>query len=119
MHPTTLKMQEKLQQIKDKPQHVRENIALGISGGITLLVFIGWAGSLASTHTFAISSPIPASATIASPLAKATETKESFSNLLGAAGAPGKESMQAPRITIVDSPAEEFTLAPDQTVIHY
>lgn len=112
-------MQERLQHIKDKPQHVRENIALGISGGITLLVFIGWAGSLASSHTFAISPPLPAGPEITQPLAKVAESKDSFTNLLGAVGGRGKNSDADPQIIIVDSPTESSAPAPEQTVIHF
>jgi hypothetical protein len=112
-------MQEKLQTIKDKPQHVRENIALGISGGITLLVFLGWGASLANSHTFAITSPIPNTPDVASPLAKAGETKQSVSNLLGAVGAVASGSSTEPKIQIVDSPTPSSAPAPEQTVIHF
>lgn len=112
-------MQEKLQTIKDKPQHVRENIALAISGGITLIVFLGWGVSLANSHTFAISSPVPTSPELTSPLAKADETKKSVSNLVGAVGALSSGSSTEPKIQIVDSPTQISAPEPEQTVIHF
>ncbi len=112
-------MQEKLQTIKEKPQHVRENIALAISGGITLIVFLGWGVSLANSHTFAITSPIPTSSDVASPLAKADETKQSVSNLVGAVGAVASGSSTEPKIQIVDSPTQQAAPTPEQTVIHF
>ena len=113
-------MQERLQAIKDKPQHVRENIALAISGGITLIVFLGWAGSLANSRVFSLNAPITRTADIENPLAKASETKQSVSNLLGAAGASKTKDENAPAIQIVDSPAPEKTLqVQEQTIIHF
>lgn len=112
-------MQEHLDSIKEKPQHVRENIAIAISGGITLLVFLGWAGTLASSHTFAISNPITPTPEVADQLAKAGETKDSFSNLLGAAGTAGSSASSGPAITVVDSPSPEPSIPANQTVIHF
>lgn len=112
-------MQEKLEMLKNKPQHVRENIAIGISGGITLLVFIGWAGSMAQSHRFAIS-PIKETPEIVSPLAKASEAKDSFSNLLGAVGATSGKEASSTNIQIIDSaPVPKTEPAEGQTVIHF
>ena len=112
-------MQEHLDSIKEKPQHVRENIAIAISGGITLLVFLGWAGTLANSHTFAISNPINPTPEVADQLAKASETQHSFSDLLGAAGVAKTSASSGPTITVVDSPAPEPTVPTNQTVIHF
>lgn len=111
-------MQEKLEILKNKPQHVRENIAIGISGGITLLVFIGWAGSMAQSHRFAIS-PIKETPGVESPLAKASDAKDSFSNLLGAVGGAGGKGTSTSNIQIIDSPAPKEESTEGQTVIHF
>ena len=119
-HPTTIRMQERLETLKAKPQHVRERIALGVSGGITLLVIIGWAGSLVNANTFALSNDTSGSPEVAEPLKKIAETKNSFGNLLGAVGAADTSTSSAPQIRIVDSPAPESTTPrPEQTVIHF
>lgn len=115
-------MQEKLQNVKEKPQHVRENIAIGISGGITLLVFLGWGASLANSHTFAITPPTNISPDVKEQLAKASEAKNSISDLLGAAGSAntaGKTGTSAPEIKVVDSPTQKKDPTAGQTVIHF
>lgn len=111
-------MQEKLEILKNKPQHVRENIAIGVSGGITLLVFMGWAGSMAQSHRFAIS-PIKETPGVESPLAKASEAKDSFSNLLGAVGVAGGNGTSTSNIQIIDSAPAQAEPGPEQTVIHF
>lgn len=126
-HPTTVRMREHVETLRGKPQHVRENIALLVSGGITLVVFLGWSAALLNSNTFALSGPSSEEATeIESPLTKAKETKESFNSLLGAAGASGRgDQAQEPAITIVDGKApsasdeRENLNDTKETVIHF
>ena len=120
--PTTAHLKQKVDDLRERPQHVRERIALLVSGGITLVVFLGWFGALASSNTFALS-PIDGSAdSLANPLAKVQESKGAFSTLLGAAGASQGDETPAPAITILDSdtPKDQHTQnATDATVIHF
>jgi hypothetical protein len=118
MHPATTRMHEKLQEIKAKPEHVRQNIALGVSGGITLIVFAGWLGALSHNHTFALDSSVPKEVT--APNEKLAETKSNFSSLLGAAGAAFGATTSPSEIKIIDSaPKTEQQTPSEQTVIHF
>lgn len=118
MYQNNKRFQDHIQTLKDKPEHVRQNIAIGVSGGITLLVFVGWLGALSNNHTFALNSA--PTTEIQSPLAKAQETKDTFSNLLGAAGSAFGATTSPSEIKIVDSgPPPLSAPAPEQTVIHY
>ena len=118
MYRNTTRFQDHIQTLKDKPEHVRQNIAIGVSGGITLLVFVGWLGALSNNHTFALK-PAPTTE-IPSPLAKAQETKDTFSTLLGAAGSAFGATTSPSEIKIVDTqPPARSAPAPEQTVIHY
>jgi hypothetical protein len=88
-----------LERIRQKPHHVRRQIAFGTALGITLIVTIGWLGAKAGAGTFALNSP----ATDAFDTKQAfSETKSNFSELLGAAGAAGGATSSAPSIVVVD-----------------
>lgn len=119
-HPTTIRVAEHIDRLREKPHHVRESITMLVSGGITLLVFLGWLAAFASSNTLALS-PVPKSNDIPSPLAKAKETTDSVSSLLGAAGAAAGVSASSPQIHIVDtSPQLDSNQNnTDQTVIHF
>ena len=118
MHPTTTRFHEKLQIIKNKPEHVRQNIALGVSGGITLLVLAGWLGALSHNKTFALDSNTQSD--IPNPVEKVAETRDTFSNLLGAAGSAFGATTSPTEIKIVDTePPAHSAPGPEQTVIHY
>lgn len=119
-HPTTVRAKEHLDRLREKPRHVRENITLLVSGGLTLIVFVGWFGALASSDKFALSPTTKESAPIENPAQKA---KESWNSLLGAAGAAQTGGSTSPAsITIVDEERkdEEYSQnATDQKVIHF
>jgi hypothetical protein len=48
-----MSLRDRIEHIKAKPEHVREQIALGASAGVALVVFLGWAVALVSSGTFA------------------------------------------------------------------
>ncbi len=121
-HPTTLRAQEHIENLRAKPLHVRENIALAVAGGVTLIVFLGWFAELATSRTFALTPTSPtAAAPIENPVDKA---KSSFSTLLGAAGAATQGDSASPSsgIKILDSESKTNQYsqnATDATVIHF
>ena len=119
MHPTTTRLHEKLQVIKAKPQHVRQNIAVGISGGITLLVFVGWLGALSNNNTFALTHGTGTE--VPNPVQKVADAKDTFTSLLGAAGSAFGATTSPSEIKIVDTqaPRPDPTSQPEQTVIHF
>ncbi len=74
-----------VESLRAKPEHVRRRIAVGSSIGVTALVAVGWFAALTSSGALAISpTPDPTSAAL---VKSATDTKEDFSGLLGAASA--------------------------------
>lgn len=113
-------MQHHLHALRQKPVHVRKNIALGVSAGFTALVAVIWVTTLASSGAFALA-PLNA---VGQDLAKTdvknsfAETSSSFSRLMGAAGAAatGQETTAAPALTVIDggstSSLDKGTVAP-------
>jgi hypothetical protein len=118
------RVHEVVHTLRQKPQHVRENIAIGVSGGITLLVALGWFAATASNGTLSLAP----SATFADARAPGVQeavssSKDNFSQLLGAAGAAMGASSSPATITVVDtrvhSTLDEQQVAADATVIHF
>jgi len=120
-HPTTLRAKEHVENLRAKPLHVRENIALGASLAITLVVFVGWLGAFVTSNTFALAPAADThTPTIENPIDKA---KTSFGSFLGAAGAStGNATSPTPAITIIDSSSSDASApqnATDAKVIHF
>jgi len=119
----TTRVHEVVKTLREKPEHERQRMALGVSFGITLVVALGWIGALSANHTLAIN---PASENAQATAQASTAAKTGFSDLLGAAGAAfgGSSSSTAPAdITVVDSKTttslDENTVPNDVTVIHF
>lgn len=92
-----------IEELRSKPEHVRERIALGSSIGITALVFVGWLTALTTSGAL-VSQPTIADAHEAEQMSAAVEaTKSSFSGLLGAAGAAQSASKNEGELQIVDA----------------
>lgn len=86
--------------LRAKPEHVRERIVFGASAGITGLVAAVWLVTMVATGTFSIT---PASsATLASTNGAVQETQSNFSNLVGAAGAALGGTTTPASLRIVD-----------------
>lgn len=119
----TKRVHEIVHGLRQKPQHVRENVAIGVAGGTTLLVAFGWFIAMGASGSFSLApSKTIASDTEAAPTS--VVSKDSFSNLLGAAGAAmGAAATTTSGVTIVDtktsSTLEQPAIAPDVTVIHF
>ncbi|MGE5541370.1 MAG: hypothetical protein ACM3TU_03795 [Bacillota bacterium] len=116
------RIHEVVHTLRQKPQHVRENIALGVSGGVTLLVALGWLAATVSGGVLA-----PSSGTLADNHADVKQAlsdgQNNFSTLLGAAGAAMGASSSPATITIVDtevhSTLDQPSVPADATVIHF
>jgi membrane-associated phospholipid phosphatase len=50
----TRHIHETVHSLRQKPLHVRENIALGVAGGITAIVAVGWFAATAVSGTFSL-----------------------------------------------------------------
>jgi len=118
----TARVHEVVKTLREKPEHERQRMALGVSFGFTLIVALGWLGGLAANHTLAIN---PASENAQATAQASTAVKSSFTDLLGAAGAAfGSSTTTAPAdITVVDSKTttslDQNTVPSDVTVIHF
>lgn len=81
---------EYIEELRKKPEPVRQRIAFGVATGVTGLIAVVWMTTLATSGTLAIKSTGttlgggPGSATIVDELAKPVS---SMSNLMGAVGA--------------------------------
>lgn len=118
-YPTHSRVLEVVSTLREKPEHVRQNMALGVAGGITLMVAVGWFGALSASGTFALA-PTSSDHTVAPQLA---QTKDNFTQLLGAAGAAIGATTSPSTITIVNtevhSTLDSDAPASDATVIHF
>ena len=93
--------------LKEKPSHVRERVAFGISGGVTALVAIGWVVAMSSSGAFSL-----ATDSVAESIRPPEEVKKGiadsgsgFKNLMGAAGAAFGTTEAPPDISVVDTRA--------------
>ncbi len=92
-----------IEELRRKPEHIRQRIAIGSSIGITGLVFVGWLTALTTSGTLA-SQPTIADAHEAEQMSAAVEaTKSNFSELLGAVGSIQAPSQNEGGLQIVDA----------------
>ncbi len=96
---------EHLDTLREKPEHVRHTIALGVAGGITALVALGWVTAMATSDTFALKTGTPA---------EPIEVKEApkFSNLVGSVGAAFGASSTEPALTTITETRSSSTITP-------
>ena len=94
-------MQHHLHALRQKPIHVRKNIALAVSALVTALVAVVWVITLASSRALALSPTPSVKPDIESSI---TKTGSSISKLMGAAGAAtiGGATTETPALTIID-----------------
>lgn len=93
--------------LKEKPSHIRERVALGLSGGVTALVAIGWMVAMSSSGAFSLATQSVAE-TVRPPeeVTKGiADSGSSFKNLMGAAGAAFGGGEAPPDIAVVDTRA--------------
>lgn len=80
-------MQDFIERLRAKPEHVRKQIAIGTSGALTGVVALGWIVSMAAGGTLALKSSTPTDTNAPDFAALAEETQSEFNSLMGAAGA--------------------------------
>jgi hypothetical protein len=118
-----------IDRLRAQPEHVRQRIAFGVSGGITALVVVVWAMVLTTSGTLALkpadASPSGSGANPDAEVKQAfTETKSAFSSLMGAAGAAIGATSSEAALTIITA-NESTTMdtkidnATDKTVIPF
>lgn len=94
-----------IDRLKEKPSHVRERVAFGISGGVTALVAIGWLVAMSSSGAFSIATKSVANSV--SPTADVTKSftqgSSNATELLGAASAAFGGQTAASEIKVVDT----------------
>lgn len=92
-----------LEQLKRKPAHVRERIALGASSALVAVIAAGWLGAFVTSDAL-VAAPAQ-DPELAKGLAEAgRDTSEGFSELLGAASA-FKAAAEGNGLVIVDGAA--------------
>ena len=118
------RIHEIVHRLRQKPLHVRENIAIGVSGGFTLVVALGWLVATTASGTFTLAPSTFAAADSPDVHAAVAASKSNFSDLLGAAGAALGATTSAPAtITVVEtssrSTLDREAVPENQTVIHF
>ncbi len=108
-------MKDLVAKLRQKPEHVRQRIAVGASAGVTAVIAVTWAGTMAATGTFAIA-PSGNGSPAAQPDSFAlsgTNAESNFSQLMGAVGAAAGATSSEPALTIIDGETtSSFDTAP-------
>jgi len=94
-----------IERLKEKPSHIRERIAFGISGGITGLVAIGWLVAMSSSGSFSLATKSVANAVTPSAEVSqsVSQSTSNFSSLMGAAAASFGVGGDAANVKVVDT----------------
>lgn len=102
-------LQQHLQTLREKPEHVRRRVAVGTSVGVTALVAVIWAGSLAATGALAIggtglsgSDTVEVEKQEGNFALSGTNINSNFSQLMGAVSAATKGTTSAPALRVID-----------------
>lgn len=118
------RIHEVVHTLREKPVHVRENIAFGVAGGVTFIVAVLWFVANSASGTFSLKTPsIPDASAAGQAVAQG---KDGFDQLLGAAGSALGASSSPAQVEVVDTEVRS-TLdngagdqnATDQTIIHF
>jgi hypothetical protein len=118
-------MKHHLNTLKSQPSHVRERVAVGVSGGITALVAVGWFAAMATSGSFSLATKSVAESV--RPPQEVTQgvaaSSGTFKSLMGAAGeALGGKGANTPAISVVEtrsSTSLDAGTRPDATVIPF
>jgi hypothetical protein len=99
-------MRRHLENLKQKPEHVRHRVALGTAAGMTALTAVIWFGALAASGKLALS-PSETGDNADLDLAEARTGFESLVGAVGEAGnalsgTPGAAQSDGPALVIVD-----------------
>lgn len=94
-------MRHHIENLKQKPEHIRHRVAIGASAGATALVALIWLAAHTATGTFALSAPTASSEDQAAS-EEVAGTEEGTSQLAGALGSAMGIASDEPELTIVD-----------------
>lgn len=94
-------MRHHIENLKQKPEHVRHRVAFGVSAGATALVAVVWFVASAATGKFALSAPTLAPENDAAT-AELTEASGGLGQIAGALGGTLDPDANDPDLTIVD-----------------
>ncbi len=112
-----------LNRLREKPAHVRHTIALGVSGGITSLVFVGWLAAMTTSGVFATAgSSVARSVTPPEEVQKSIEaSSRNVNSLLGAASAAltGSSTSAVEVVDVRTTSTLDATTTKDATVIPF
>ena len=114
---------EAVTKVRQKPEHVRRRIALGISSGVTGLVAVIWAGTLVSSGAFALNTGTDVTPTQEASLS-GTNVESNLSQLAGAISSVTGATTSDPELTIIDGETSSSfkkteTTNPSATVIPF
>jgi len=115
-----------IHRLRNKPEHVRKNVAFLGAGAVTLVVAVGWGVATIASGTLNLKPTSLASSDAAPVVEAVSQTSSGISQLLGAVGAAGATSSQ-PALQIVDTgrtstldqPVVATTSVGQQTVIPF
>lgn len=95
---------EHIDRLREKPEHVRHNIALGVAFGISGLVAVTWMTAMATSGTLALQSNTVDETPEGSEMSAAVvESTSAFSSLMGAAGAAFNATNTDAALKIIES----------------
>lgn len=100
----TQRIIEHIDRLREKPEHIRHRIAMGVAFGITAVVAAGWMTAMATSGTLALKSSTNEAPGSGSDVAAAvTESTSAFSSLMGAAGAAFSATSTEAALDIIES----------------
>lgn len=112
-----------LNRLREKPAHVRHRIAVGVSGGVTALVFAGWVMAMGSSGVFAVAgSSVAKSVTPPEDVQQVfTQGTKGMNSMLGAATAAltGSSTSAVEVVDVRTTSTLEATTTKDATVIPF
>ncbi len=91
---------EHIDRLREKPEHVRHTIALGVAFGISGLVAVTWMMAMATSGTLALQSNTVSETPEAAAVA---ESATAFNSLMGAAGAAFNATNTDAALDIIES----------------
>ncbi|MES2668642.1 MAG: hypothetical protein V4644_03065 [Patescibacteria group bacterium] len=121
---------EHIDYLRQKPEHIRQRIALGVASGIAGLVAVTWMTTMATSGTLALRSSAAvedASGAGSDVSAAVSDSTSAFTSLMGAAGAAFNATSTEAALDIIESETrtsstvrtESSANATDKTVIPF
>jgi hypothetical protein len=98
-------IQHHISRLHEKPSHIRERIAFGVSGGVTALVAVGWLVAMSASGAFSLATKSVANSVTpdSNVQTSITDSTSNFKNMLGAASAALGATTTDSAISVVDA----------------